>query len=483
MVKKNKKSLNHKMSQPRAKGHASRNLVHNIAFAMSLAIISLGTIITGTMWFYGGRVLPNVSVAKIAIGQKTEADVRRIIDAQQAVLQVTFVDERQARTVSAQDLGVTIDTDATLQQVMQARKQGNLLQNIALWQTQSIPLVLTTEPGKLIEFIKQHYPTLFVDPKDAQLVYNMVAQRFDIQPGAPGKGFDIKWFQSQLTDLAEHPRSIKLSLTTAPVEPIITDKSLLEPQQQINRQLRSQFSFTRDGQTKYTATPDDIANWVHFVPDAVKGTATIDYDKAKIEQFLAQQVTPTVAQTAIDRKVIVDKETGAQTVVVPGRAGQQIQDAGRIADELITALSNNQSLTKELHIVTAPFKTITLTGSGKWIEVDLSEQRLTLYVDEARVNSFLISSGTAKTPTPPGVFKVWSKTPSQTMTGTIAGDYFRLPNVKWVSYVNGDVAIHGTYWHRNFGRPMSHGCINMTEAAAKIVYDFAPLGTRVVVHQ
>jgi lipoprotein-anchoring transpeptidase ErfK/SrfK len=70
------------------------------------------------------------------------------------------------------------------------------------------------------------------------------------------------------------------------------------------------------------------------------------------------------------------------------------------------------------------------------------------------------------------------------MTGgsKATGDYYSLPDVRWDTYFDGGNAFHTAYWHNNFGTPMSHGCINMREADAKVVYDFAPLGTKVVVH-
>ena len=51
--------------------------------------------------------------------------------------------------------------------------------------------------------------------------------------------------------------------------------------------------------------------------------------------------------------------------------------------------------------------------------------------------------------------------------------YYNLPNVKWVQYFYADYAFHGTYWHNDFGRPKSHGCINMTNADAKWLFDWA----------
>ncbi len=118
-------------------------------------------------------------------------------------------------------------------------------------------------------------------------------------------------------------------------------------------------------------------------------------------------------------------------------------------------------------------------NARKWIEVDLSQQRLYAHENGQIVFTTLISSGRSPYRTPIGRFRVWAKVRRQTMSGP----GYRLPNVQWVMYFAGENAIHGTYWHNNFGRPMSHGCVNATNKAARWLYNWAPYGTIVVVHR
>lgn len=112
---------------------------------------------------------------------------------------------------------------------------------------------------------------------------------------------------------------------------------------------------------------------------------------------------------------------------------------------------------------------------GKWISVDLDHQRAWAWEGNKLIKSFWISSGKARTPTVTGVFRIWAKIAAQTMTGgsRAAGDYYNLPNVQWVQYFYQDYSFHGTYWHHNWGVPMSHGCVNMSNADAKWLYDWA----------
>jgi lipoprotein-anchoring transpeptidase ErfK/SrfK len=117
--------------------------------------------------------------------------------------------------------------------------------------------------------------------------------------------------------------------------------------------------------------------------------------------------------------------------------------------------------------------------SDKWIEVDLSEQKLYAHEGQATVLTAVVSTGTRYYPTVTGRFKIYAKYKAVRMTGP----GYNLPNVPWTMYFYRDYAIHGTYWHNNFGHPMSHGCVNMKTDQAKWVYDWAPKGTLVVIHK
>ncbi len=118
-------------------------------------------------------------------------------------------------------------------------------------------------------------------------------------------------------------------------------------------------------------------------------------------------------------------------------------------------------------------------GDERWIDVDLSEQRVYAYQGDQLVNSFLVSTGLWNTPTVQGRYRIYVKYRAQTMSGP--GYY--LPNVPFVMYFYKDYSFHGTYWHNNFGSPMSHGCVNMRTNEAKWLYNWASLGTLVNVHR
>jgi len=109
------------------------------------------------------------------------------------------------------------------------------------------------------------------------------------------------------------------------------------------------------------------------------------------------------------------------------------------------------------------------TYAGKWIEVILSKQVLIAWQGNTPVRRMAVSTGIARYPTVTGSYRIYVKLRSQAMRGP--GYY--LPNVPHVMFFYRGYGIHGTYWHNNFGTPMSHGCVNLSQADAAWLFSWA----------
>ncbi len=110
---------------------------------------------------------------------------------------------------------------------------------------------------------------------------------------------------------------------------------------------------------------------------------------------------------------------------------------------------------------------------NKYIYVDLANQFVTAFEGERPVLAVRCSSGAKGTTTPIGEFRTFHKGPSIHMTnqGDVVANIYDLPGVPWVSFFTGTgVGFHGTYWHNDYGRPRSHGCVNLTPGDAKFIY-------------
>jgi lipoprotein-anchoring transpeptidase ErfK/SrfK len=122
-------------------------------------------------------------------------------------------------------------------------------------------------------------------------------------------------------------------------------------------------------------------------------------------------------------------------------------------------------------------------GASKEIVVSVGRQSMWAYQDGKLVTASLVSTGTAAsmaTTTPVGYYTILSKFRTQTMSGVIDNEKYKVPDVPWVMYFdNLGNALHGTYWHENFGKPMSHGCVNLPMNVAEYLFTWAPEGTAV----
>lgn len=121
-----------------------------------------------------------------------------------------------------------------------------------------------------------------------------------------------------------------------------------------------------------------------------------------------------------------------------------------------------------------------INTTEKLITVDLTKQMLFVWDNGKIINQTKVSTGLPKAPTVKGSFKIRRKIPSQNMKGeSKAYGKYNYKNVPYVMYFYQGYAIHGAYWHNRFGRPNSHGCVNLPVAFAQWLYEWAPVGTRV----
>ncbi|MFN9176159.1 MAG: L,D-transpeptidase [Synechocystis sp.] len=114
----------------------------------------------------------------------------------------------------------------------------------------------------------------------------------------------------------------------------------------------------------------------------------------------------------------------------------------------------------------------------RWIEVNLSTQRLTAWEGAKPVYAVVVSTGKKNTPTIPGIFTIQSKRRIDRMKGI---DY-DIDDVPYAQYYSGGYAIHGAYWHKKFGTPVSHGCINLAVDHAQWLFNWSRVKTPIVIH-
>ena len=175
----------------------------------------------------------------------------------------------------------------------------------------------------------------------------------------------------------------------------------------------------------------------------------------------APAIAPTDAPTATPTELPTEEPT-----VIPAAT----ETPGTMAMELVADTPTSEYVPPNPDVV---------VGNGeRWIDVDLTNQMVYAYEGDVMVNSFVVSTGTRLTPTVTGKYKIYVKIRS----GSMHGPGYFLPDVPYIMYFYKGYGLHGTYWHNNFGTPMSHGCVNLRTDEAGWLFNWASVGTLVNVH-
>lgn len=190
-----------------------------------------------------------------------------------------------------------------------------------------------------------------------------------------------------------------------------------------------------------------------------------------------EYVTPIVLRNAAGRNATVRNPDARNTS--DSAAVNSITQAEE--DKSLRAASSDVASAKTGAWLPSPKannRTFSPPEDGRWIEVDISEQKLTAWDGDRVFMETLISSGRPETPTVAGVFSVERKVDMQRMVGP----GYDLPDVTSVMYFFLNYAIHAAYWHDDFGAVASHGCVNMSVDEAAALFAWAEVGTPVYVH-
>jgi len=187
------------------------------------------------------------------------------------------------------------------------------------------------------------------------------------------------------------------------------------------------------------------------------------------ETPLSSPAAPTPTPVTSPTAILTDEPTNVPMAT---------ETPGILAMEIVADTPTSVYIPPTVAPPAAPTASAGTRGGVRWIDVDLTNQMVYAYEGDAIVNSFLVSTGTSMTPTVTGKFKIWIKLRKTDMSGP--GYY--LPDVPYTMYFYKGYGLHGTYWHSNFGTPMSHGCVNLSIPDAEWLYYWASEGTVVNVH-
>lgn len=433
--------------------------------------------------YYKGRAMPGVVVAGLPSGAKGADTIKEELDSRVQKVRIKLVVGKKTLTPAPKNIGLTFDTETTSRQAMSAKRNSGLLTRAAFWQHADIPVAVSVDKKLLSQYLQMHTNGLTKPPKDARLVFVEQSQQFKITKQAAGEALNVVKAIDDITRVGQDLQSRTVAVSTSKQPPKITEaklKPLVDPASEL---VKRRIVLAASG-ISYQAQPADIASWLTPTPQK-DGSMKLVVDQAKIQGYVVE-VGKQVGRPPIDKKVLKDKK-GNELVLQEGRDGMELADQQVLVNAILLALEQSQDSTQLMNLTIARHKVVSMDTYDKWIEVDLSEQRTTAYEGAKPVRSFTVSTGIPGTEyeTVTGEFAIWHKTRVQTMTGgsRADGSYYSTPNVEWVSYFYKDYALHGAWWHNDFGTPRSRGCVNLRNPDAQWLWHWAPMGTKVIVHQ
>ena len=200
------------------------------------------------------------------------------------------------------------------------------------------------------------------------------------------------------------------------------------------------------------------------------------------------------AQPNRSRPPVGDLKAGTPVQVVRWVSGEEVEPHNDTWAELSDGTFVYSTSLRRSGAVTPAALPADAPTTGRWVDVNLTEQIATAYEGRQAVRSVLISSGRPGWETPTGTFPVQRRVEKDTMDGATlvgqgpngSGANYKVENVRYVQYFTADgSAIHENYWRRpaTFGMPGSHGCIGMLPADAAWFWEFATVGTPLVIHE
>ena len=417
-------------------------------------------------------IAPGTSVAGVPVGWLTPGAAADAIDQRLAETTIVITGDGGDVEVTGAELGASVDAQA----LADAAFAEHPMWNPTTWFPAPDEAAVELDAATATETLRAAAPQLYTDPVDATLAFDAATASYVATPAIPGTGIDVAAVEAALQSAFEE------GTTRVEFDPVAADVPADIPTDvadatvaKLNGMLDSVGFYVGDERT----VPVDravAASWLTVT--ANDGAFEITADAAAI-----QPVVDTLA-AAVDRApenatVITDTSGKVLREIAAGQSGRTVGDTSGFADAFAAQLADGDAVYK-LPVEEVPVTTTTLARN---IVVDLSEQRTYLYENGQLADSFLISSGTAATPTHTGNFRINSHIRIQDMGALCynpnAVNSYCTEDVPWVMYFNGDQGFHGTYWHNNFGNRMSHGCVNLPLGTAEFLYTWAPNGVEV----
>lgn len=459
---------------------SQRKRVATWAVVLAIVVVVLLGGILFLHFHYADRVAPGVTLGGTDMGGMTASQARSQVQtiAGQTTVSVTGSDTTVVATLN--DLGVTVDADKTVNDLINtkpANSFGGFFQRFNPFARRTASLDASTDESTMLTYLTDSMIDEDQRLENATVSYNKDLSRYTSTEGKDGKTVDLAPVKDAVQQALADPGSVHSATTTVTDgKATVTTQTATDACDQANQRLSNPIVLRTDGGTSLTIPVSTIASWITLTTDLDQGTITMDYDSSAIDQYATGSISDALNRAATDEIIVKDNSGNQLGTLQSGKKGVQVNDTSTVGSQILSLLQGGTggkiTVGAQITDYTTQTQTRNLTGENgdMWVQVDLTQQTLTVSNGSTEVKKIDISTGTAGSVTAAGTYFVWSRAES----GPVVGEDTGSNNPQWVTYYNGDVAILGADWDQDSitkGLPSTHGCIYMSSADAKWIYD------------
>ncbi len=473
-------------------------MTHRLIFTFVVFLTAANALIWGFLWFeraYAREVYPGVWVDSQPLAGMTENQViDRLQPIHKAMLEekvvLTIKDKRYEPTL--QELGYQVDTKLMAKEAL-AVGRGTTMKEVIqsvfrYYGGRQTPLRYEVNQGVFDSYLNEIGKDTIKPPKDLSIDFQ--DGQVIVNPAEDGLVLNKAQLRQDIQSQVQPGKTAIIALSYTSETPTINDpKQATSAIETLKKLLTKPLVLTAE-EVSITLEPTTIYSLVYY--QVKDGVLVVNFDEDKIRS----EVTKIVKK--VDIKPIMRRiQTPGDVVLEEGRDGREL-DVPDATKQILERLQTNNfesSITLKTRVISRKIVTVTPEYQigrfpGRYVEIDLSSQRMHLIEGESYQQSFVVSTGKWSTPTPIGEFRIknhiataWSK-PFELFMPNWMG--LKTPEGVYDGY-----GIHGLpYWPNgvkegtnHLGTPVSHGCIRLGAGDSEFVYSWAENDTPVFIHQ
>jgi lipoprotein-anchoring transpeptidase ErfK/SrfK len=453
-------------------------------FALTFLITSAVGLIAVSLIINSHHSALSNTICVVNAANRPRVEVSRTVDQQIDNIKLNITVGGETITATPENLGLEIDADATVSNIVTLDEQSNLFAKINPFPTCDLGLVATYDPNHITAYLESVFPDLITSYREVSIQFQ--DDQFTVDPGQSGTRFNLEPITAAIDSLLAHPRTASVTadlIETPPQIPLATANQVTA---QLNQTLDQPYIVKYNNQAYYTISRADLASAITVAPDTDAKQFAISYNRDTLVNLVNAHVVKPLS-SSVRNQVEYTYPNGSKFIATKGANGRGVTNAPDLVDQLFTGLQQHQSTTVTANVNVTNFQTnVTTVDADRWIDINLKTRTVTLFNGQDVYTSFRVGIGKSSTPTVTGNFVIYRKVAGpKCMSGGEKGtsSYYNLCNIHWTSYFHGAYAFHEAWWTNAHNQPaVSHGCINMTKDDAKTLYDFAPVGTPVYSH-